>query len=261
MSLDPKAHDVWDDWRGGWANANKISGALLPIFGYFGSILLIFGAVISWAYQTASARLGVVDLFACEISTVCRVGTAFDIGKRYVDRYNSPVPQNDSANNKEPASYVSHEDYFPIFNNNSRDLQALEASVVRHITEFYTYMKAVRDSQRKLATIKLPLGTTAAREMEPSKSMTEADSWHETNFNVIYLLFLAYESGRTAINELVEFEPTNAECMIVILITELKCYCFLLSYFNHDNVRYLRLKLREETYKNEVPNLFQSDET
>src|SRR5271155_4572263 len=36
-------------------------------------VLTVFGAVLAWAYQVGSARLGVVDLFACEISPLCRV--------------------------------------------------------------------------------------------------------------------------------------------------------------------------------------------
>jgi hypothetical protein len=122
--------------------------------------LPIYGAIVAWAYLSASARLGVVDLFACEILTLCRVGTAFDIGKHYVDQYDSLRPREKrGAVNKQPAgsaNFVSQEDYFPVFDNNSRDLQVLEASVVRNITAFYTYMKATRDAQRRLAQTKPP---------------------------------------------------------------------------------------------------------
>ncbi len=120
---------------------------LLDTPSYPSAVAVACGAIITWAYQSASARLGVIDLFACEISTVCRVGTIFDVGKRYIDQYDAP-PQNSSAvTPKEPAhsdSAESKEEYFPVFDNNARDLQLLEATVVTHITEFYTYMKAVR---------------------------------------------------------------------------------------------------------------------
>jgi len=66
---------------------------------------------MGWAYQSASKRLGIVDLFACEIGTLCRVGTIFDIGKRYVDAYFA------APSDKPPscASFVSKEEYFPVF--------------------------------------------------------------------------------------------------------------------------------------------------
>src|SRR5215212_3180054 len=38
-------------------------------------IIGISGLVVAWVYRTASLRLGVVDLFASEITTLCRVGT------------------------------------------------------------------------------------------------------------------------------------------------------------------------------------------
>src|SRR3954468_23792730 len=117
---------------------------------YIGPGIPIYGVIVGWAYQTASTRLGIVDLFACEISTLCRVGTIFDVGKRYVDTYDrGPAPARPSAAASD--KFVSQEEYFPVFDSNSRDLQQLEASVVNNITEFYTYMKATRDSLRKLA--------------------------------------------------------------------------------------------------------------
>ena len=66
------------------------AGKFLSFFiTYVGPGVPIYGVIVGWAYQTASTRLGIVDLFACEISTLCRVGTIFDIGKRYVDTYDA----------------------------------------------------------------------------------------------------------------------------------------------------------------------------
>ena len=45
---------------------------------FFVPVVGVVGAVIAWAYQSGSARLGVIDLFACEISTLCRVATVVD---------------------------------------------------------------------------------------------------------------------------------------------------------------------------------------
>jgi hypothetical protein len=74
--------------------------------------------------------------------------------------------------------------------------------------------------------------------------------------SVIYMLFLGYESGRKAVKDLVEFEPAAAGRTITILLTELTCYSFLLKHFEHDDLRYRRLKLREEDDRKEVPMLY-----
>jgi hypothetical protein len=63
-------------WLDAWLDAFK--GGLT----YIGSALPVFAAIMAWAYLSASARLGIVDLFACEIATLCRVGTLFDIIRR-----------------------------------------------------------------------------------------------------------------------------------------------------------------------------------
>jgi hypothetical protein len=40
-----------------------------------GAVFAVFGGIIAWCYQTGSGRLGIVDLFACEITTLCRICT------------------------------------------------------------------------------------------------------------------------------------------------------------------------------------------
>lgn len=203
----------------------------------------VYFAIAGWAYLAASKRLGVVDLFAREIATVCRVGTIFDVGQKYVDRW-----ENMNKNNTiDAAPSVSKEDYFPIFSTNSQDLQALEALVVSYITEFYTYMKATRDSQRKLA-----------------KAETVAEA-KEITASIIYTLFLGYESARkaiggldyesTAISGLTEFQPTRTEYLMIILLTELACYSFLCERYKDDDLRFERLRLRRSGYQELVDNL------
>src|SRR5256885_510711 len=44
--------------------------ALVPIGG---AIFAALGGIIAWCYKTGSSRLGMVDLFACEITTLCRI--------------------------------------------------------------------------------------------------------------------------------------------------------------------------------------------
>jgi hypothetical protein len=206
-----------------------------------GKVLGLTGVVLVWAYRSACTRLGVVDLFACEIGTLCRVGTIFDIGRKYVAQYDA-VPTAASGSERTPppdAGFVSQEEYFPVFENNTHDLQLLEATVVNNITEFYTYMKATRDALRRLADVPV-------------------QGWHDAACNVIYMVFLAYESGRKAITDLVEYEPVAAESKIVILLTELETYAFLIRHFPTDNLRYKRLKLREPEYRVEVSELYET---
>jgi hypothetical protein len=224
---------------------------------YLGPAVPIYGAIVAWAYLSAAKRLGVVDLFACEIRTLCRVGTAFDVGRLYVKKYQDLIEKSkgDGAETqamnkpvvpKPPAdsnAFSSNEEYFPVFTNNSGDLEALEALVVAHITEFYTYMKAARDLLRALAAV---------------DSVPETKKIFE---NLIYVLFLGYESGRNAVKDLVEFEPTRAENIMIILLTELVCYSFLCTHFKDskepgDELRFARLELRESGYKSDIPELY-----
>ncbi|HUI96909.1 MAG TPA: hypothetical protein VLX44_14210 [Xanthobacteraceae bacterium] len=210
---------------------------------FFGPVVAAFGVIVAWAYQTASARLGVVDLFACEISTLCRVATVLDTVLRLAEKFDSrPAGEGSAASSGPPTAppqqqATSEEDYFPVFNNNVRDLQSLEARVVVNITAFYTYMKAVRDFLRALH--ELP---------PPSAPGPAASQWYDTARNLIYMMYLGFESGRKAIKDLVEFEPEQAERTVVILISELAAYGFLRGHFK-DDMHQGRLVLREAEYR------------
>src|SRR5262249_41171062 len=105
---------------------------LTDLVTFIGPTFPIYGAVGAWTYLSASSRLGIIDLFACEITTLCRVGTIFDIGTRYVQMYGSPPSTDKTAAGS--AGFVSQEEYFPVFNHNSADLKLLEALVVTNIT-------------------------------------------------------------------------------------------------------------------------------
>jgi hypothetical protein len=215
------------------------------VINYMGPAIPVYGLVLGWAYQAASKRLGIVDLFACEIATLCRVGTIFDIGDRYVKRYYKPSSENfERPQHGQPQqAFVSQEDYFPVFQSNSRDLQSLEASVVHDITQFYTYMKAQRDAQRRLAETKLPkvdkTGLEMVKETDLKKCDDDADThaWRTAMMDVIFLTFLGYESGRRAVSSLVEYQPARAERLIVILLTELRCFAFLRQHFHSGDLR------------------------
>jgi hypothetical protein len=218
-------------------------------------VLAVFGAVLTWAYQVGGARLGVVDLFACEISTLCRVTTVIETVARLVDRFKQGPPTETAAaiGSRLPAAshFNSQENYFPVFESNSRDLQTLEARVVINITAFYTFMKAVRDSLRTLAEIR-----PQPADFESSHDASAAGPWHEAARNVVYMLFLGLESARHAIADLVEFEPEQAERTIVVLISELEAYRFLRSQFTDEHDAFhKRLVLRLSGYRQLVREL------
>jgi hypothetical protein len=76
------------------------------------------------------------------------VATVVDTARRYAGKFDqAPTAAADTAGPRQPPHhFASQENYFPVFETNTRDLQTLEARVVINITEFYTYMKAFRDS-------------------------------------------------------------------------------------------------------------------
>ncbi len=216
----------------------------------FGPVLAVFGAVLAWVYQAGSARLGVVDLFACEIDTLCRVTLVLDVVRRNIETFDPGSPAMTAGAPRPPLQrFTSQEDYFPVFANNTKDLEALEACVVIKITAFYTYMKTVRDLQRAMAA--LPQTSDRA-----CSGGGEAAGTTEAGRNLVYMLFLGLESGRCAIGDLVEYEPDRAERSIVILISELEAYRFLRRQFTDEtNIFYQRLALRLDDYKRDVPAL------
>jgi hypothetical protein len=126
--------------------------------------------------------------------------------------------------------------------------------VVSRITEFYTYMKAARDLQRKIAEISPPQGDASRK---GRRDMGHMDLWHGTMADLIYMVFLGCESGRKAVKDLIEFQPTRAERTIVILLTELECYGFLLEEFRDDTLRRPRLMMRRQLYINEMQELYE----
>ncbi len=236
------AETVWPWIRHGFS-AVIASGA------FVGGICILGGGVLAWTYQVGSARLGVVDLFACEIATLCRVFAVADAVRPYVDMFEHgpEVSRPHPIDGELPADtsrFTSQESYFPVFDSSLKELQALEADVVKHVTAFYTYMKVMRDSLRRLAGIK-----------PPDAHAPCDDDWHRAICNVVYMQFLGLESARKAIKDLVEFEPTQAEDMITILLSELLAYGFLRQQFRGD-LRHRRLEARDETYRHDIPALY-----
>jgi hypothetical protein len=241
----------WPDVRDSqtaWAWVRLGLAAIIASGPFIGGICVLGGGVLAWTYQTGSARLGVVDLFACEIATLCRVAAVTEMVQRYVGLFehgphNGQSHAIDGETPDDTSRFTSEESYFPVFDASVKDLQALEADVVKHVTAFYTYMKVMRDTLRRLAWIK-----------PPEEGGARDDDWHRAICSVVYMQFLGLESARKAIEDLVEFEPKQAEDMITILLSELIAYGFLREKFRGD-IRQRRLEARDETYRREVPAL------
>jgi hypothetical protein len=164
----------------------------------------------------------------------------------------SETPRLDTRTSPLPEHFTSEEDYVPVFKENNRDLQILEARVLANITGFYTYMKAVRDTLRNFMD---------------SRATTPLQAQRHALINVIYMTFLAYESARNAIDDLVEYEPTHAESAMIVLFTEMPACLFLLKTFAEDHpagidrtlaneVKKKRFEMRMEQYTTVVPALW-----
>jgi hypothetical protein len=248
-------HQVMTNWKAiktgqdGWILPQLIFAAIGDSGAFIGAVGAVGCGVLAWTYQTGSARLGVVDLFACEIATLCRVAAVVDMVPRYIALFRAGPGSSEPLHTIDgdmptDGRFTSQESYFPVFESSVKDLQPLEAGVVDNVTAFYTYMKVMRDSLRKLAEIH-----------PPADGSSGADEWRRAICNVIYMQFLGLESARKAIRDLVEFEPTEAEDTFTILLSELVAYGFLREQFTGD-LKQRRLEARDESYRREIPQLF-----
>lgn len=214
---------VWIDGLAGTASG--------PLAGAFLAAAI---ATVNWCYQSGSRRIGAVDLFACEISVICRVALVVDFARKSVAR---AAPPPDPAAVVAPHRFSSEEHYTPVYDGALTDLVPLDVNVVTHVTEFYTYRKTMMDQLRTVAD-----GGTAA-------------AVHEAQVQMIYMQFLMYESGRLALAQLIEFNPNRAEAIINILCSELTLFGFLLVYFDGD-YRGSRLSLRCAGYRDIVADIY-----
>jgi hypothetical protein len=206
-----------------------------------GTLTVVAGGVLSWVYQTGSNRLGTVDLFACEISAICRSCFVVDLGRATVAMLSQPFGQN-------PRNFASVEQYTPVCDKVLPDLQPLGVTVIEAVTEFYNYRSAMMDYLRA--------------------AVAETDSCPMHRHLVVmmlYMQFLMYESAHNAIHELIEFEPNREESLINILCCGLSVYKFLRSApdfrdraTGKPDYRAKRLELRAETYSKDVWETFNS---
>lgn len=248
-------HEVMFHWKdirkphNGWLWARIAFSAIGDSGAFIGAVGAVGCGLLAWTYQTGSARLGVVDLFACEIATLCRVAAVTDMVPRYIrlfrSGYEGTVLQRVGGEMLDCERFTSQEHYFPVFEASICDLQQLESDVVTNVTAFYTYIKVMRDGLRKLTEMRR--SSTGAEEVN--------DEWHRAVCNVIYMQFLGLESARKAIRDLVEFEPKQAEDICTILLSELVAYGFLREQFSGD-LRQRRLTSRALGYGEAIPAFY-----
>lgn len=231
----------------------KLYGILVPF--QISAVLAGLGGIIAWCYQTGSARLGVVDLFACEITTLCRIWNINGLVHSCIQSFELDLGEQAQHERDEIKRmrarferFDSPETYTPIFDADAKELRNLSVKIVTNITAFYTYWKSTRDAFRTLANVQAMIGNTL--------QAAGNDPWHRAMRNVIYMQFLACESARRTVRELIEFEPNSVENTITILLTELPAYHFLLQHFPKDDVRHARLELRRDRYRTVVVEIY-----
>jgi hypothetical protein len=240
------------------ASSSDLYKILMPL--QTGAIVAGLGAIVAWAYQTGSGRLGTVDLFACEIATLCRIWTVDGVVDDCVAAYEAADKDKGLSERKKRRDklqkFNSVEKYTPIFDTNAKELRNLDVKVLINMTAFYTYWKATSDAYRFLANL--------SKGEADSKTKTDPDTWRDAVLHLVYMQFLTCESARKAIRDLVEFEPNNAENTITILLSELPAYEFLMRCLadkeadkeaGKEDVRFARLKLRLDRYRTVVPKV------
>lgn len=199
----------------GWLKRNSaILGTLL------GALLAIF----NWSYQAANRRLGTIDLFSAEISTICRGWLVVNFAEAAVARAMQHLPGTGRA-----VEFSGDERYTPVHDGQLAELVAFDVGVVTTITEFYTYRTTMLDFLRNASTA------------------TGAEAQYLTD-QMFYMFYLSLEAARLAIGKIVEFEPNEAESVINILCSEIPVFAYLLIAFPPSDYRGKRLRLRLNIY-------------
>jgi hypothetical protein len=178
--------------------------------------------VVGWAYQAANTRFGVVDLFAAEMATLCRVSAVSEFIPNSIRRYyaGDDFPKIESLS-----------DYIVIFNNHARDLEILDGDVVRYVTQFYVYTKALVDSTARGSPARGPRNNPGA-------------------LNIVYNAFLAFESARQALTVLIDSSTERTEYVLTAMLSEVPAYLLLLSEIrDHEDLRFQRLNGRLRQYQ------------
>jgi hypothetical protein len=135
------------------------------------------------------------------------------------------------------------QDYFVIFHNNSKDLEILDGNSVNWVTEFYVYFKAMQDT----------LSNVATPDHGADSSTDRCEQYKAWLANVIYMAFLAFESGRHALMQLIDDKDLRRQAVLAALSNELPAYLHLrqalASSPNEDDIRAKRIRGRDEGYR------------
>jgi len=202
------------------------------------ALITAAATMFNWVYQAANRRLGVIDLFASEISAICKVCLVTDFAKKSIDMRRAAA----ATETQTPSSFDTQESYTPIYDKGSADLQALDSTVVSSVTQFYTYRRTMVDC------------------LHSAMAQTRRDAALSQYDQMIYMQFLMYECARTSVRELIEFEPDRAENLVTVLCSELPLFAFLIDRHRNDSSTvflYRRLCLRVADYWREVGGLLE----
>jgi hypothetical protein len=189
-------------------------------------------SVAAWTFQTANGRFGAADIFASEIVTLCRIARVVDFVQHMVDSYRDGKPISLGK---------STQDYVVIFHNNSKDLEILDGNAVSWVTEFYVYFKAMLDTMSRLPD-------SANGKLLPADEMA---AYKELLLSVIYMAFLAFESGRHALMQLVDDKSAREEAVLTALLNEIPAYLLLYEVYGlkRCDVRWHRINGRLPQYE------------
>ena len=181
--------------------------------------------IIGWSYQSANTRFGVADLFAGEIGALCRIAAVGGIMEQFAKRYYAGECQSP------PAS--TSNDYFAVFNNNSKDMEVLDGDVVGAVTQFYANIKIFQDCLH-----------------QPAPPGADPKLCRVQQLTAIYYGFLAFESARLAMAALVDDRERSEEGILTAMLSELPAYFLLYGELlqREDDVRWQRIAARRNGY-------------
>jgi hypothetical protein len=182
--------------------------------------------IIGWSYQSATTRFGVADLFAGEISALCRIAAVGEIMHQYAKRY--------YAGENQPSLPNTTTDYFAVFNNDSKDMEVLDGDVVGAVTQFYANIKVFQDCLHR------PVAPAADAKLCRMQQLT-----------TIYYGFLAFESARLAMAVLIDDCERSEEGILTAMMSELPAYFFLYGELLQqvDDLRWQRIASRLDGYR------------
>src|SRR5262249_19378666 len=144
-----------------------------------------------------------------------------------------------------------YEEYSTIYKQSAKELSALSRNATRYISEYYTYLQALRESYKLLG---IPTGAGPAGETLSLSEDTikELRAGHAA---FIYFLFLALEDARNSLDLLIDDKNDRDEAVLIALISEYPAWRFLVAQTWSDGVnkdediRHKRILARASNYE------------